>query len=136
MIGDELEKYCRNGLPPNEILRFLKVLPKELEGYYEYILQGLSTSDKYDIRDGTRILQFCLFSHRAVELLELWDALGIPGEIPPSSLDLTPFSWEGDRPGDIRSRLTCSVGCFVEIKGISSLHALTETIRFNRPSTL
>ena len=58
VIGDELEKYCRKGLSPNEILRFLEVLPRELEGYYVYILQGLSTSDKYDIRDGTRILQF------------------------------------------------------------------------------
>ena len=136
VIGDELEKYCRKGLPPNEILRFLEVLPKELEGYYEYILQGLNTSDKYDIRDGTRILQFCLFSHRAVELLELWDALGISGEIPPSSLDLIPLSWEGDRPQDIRSRLTYSVGCFVEIKGISGLHSgksLTETFTLTDP---
>ena len=136
VIGDELENYCRRGLPPNGILRFLEALPKELEGYYEYILQGLSASDKDDIRDGTRILQFCLFSHRAVELFELRDALGIPGEIAPSSLDLTPFLWEGDRPGDIRSRLAYSVGCFVEIKGISGLHTgkpLIEMIALTGP---
>ena len=123
VVGDELENYCWKGLPARRMLTFLESLPKELEGYYEYILRGLSTSDIDDIRDGTRILQFCLFSHRAIELLELRDGLGIPGEIPPSSLDLTPLSWEDDKPGDIRLRLTNCVGCFVEIKGISGLHA-------------
>ena len=83
VVGDELENYCRRGAPPRKMRTFLRSLPKELEGYYEYILQGLSGSDKDDARDGTRILQFCLFSHRAVELLELWDALGIPGDMPP-----------------------------------------------------
>ena len=76
---------------------FLASLPKALKGYYEYILQGLNISDRDDIEDGTWILQFCLFSHHAIELLELQDALGIPGEIPPSKLDLTPLSWEDDR---------------------------------------
>ena len=123
VVGDELENYCRKGLPPRKMLTFLESLPKELEGYYERILQGLNSVDEDDVRDGTRILQFCLFSHRAVELLELWDALGIPGEIPPSELDPTPLSWEDDRPGDIRSRLTNFAGSFVEIKCISGLHA-------------
>ena len=136
VVGDELESYCRKGLAPRKILAFLKSLPKELEDYYEYILQGLNARDQDNIRDGTRILQFCLFSHRAIELLELRDALGIPGEISPSELDLTPLSWEVDRPGNIRSRLTDSVGCFVEIKGISGLHAgksLTETFALTDP---
>ena len=136
VVGNELENCCRKGLSPRKMLTFLASLPKELEGYYEYILRGLNTSDEDDIRDGTRILQFCLFSHRAVELLELRDALGIPGEIPPSELDLTPLSWEDDRPGNIRSRLTDSVGCFVEIKSISGLHAgksLTETFALTDP---
>ena len=135
VVGDELENYCRKGSAPRKILTFLKSLPQELEGYYEYILQGLNIGDQEDIRDGTRILQFCLFSHRAIELLELWDALGIPGEIPPFELDLIPLSWEDDRPGDIRSRLTHSVGCFVEIKGISGLpvgKSFTETFALGR----
>ena len=123
VVGDELENYCRKGSPPRKMLTFLESLPKELEGYYEYMLQRLNGGDKDDVRDGTRILQFCLFSHRSIELFELWDALGIPGEMPPSSLDLTPLSWEDDRPGDIRSRLTNCAGNFVEIKSISGLHA-------------
>ena len=139
VVGDELENYCKKGLAPRKMLTFLASLPKELEGYYEYILRGLDSSDRDDIRDGTRILQFCLFSHRAIELLELRDALGIPGEIPPSELDLTALSWEDDRPGDIASRLTDSVGCFVEIKGIPDLHAgksLTETFALTGPPPL
>ena len=132
VVGDELEKCCRRGLPSRVVLVFLRSLPKELEGYYEYILQGLNDSGEDDRRDGIRILQFCLFSHRAIELLELWDALAIPGEIPPPSLDLTPLSWEDDKPGDVRLRLTECVGCFVVITGKS----LVETFALTDPRTL
>ena len=123
VVGNELEKHCSEGLAPRKMLEFLESLPRELEGYYEYILQGLNGGDEDSTRDGTRILQFCLFSHRPVGLLELWDALGIPGEIPPLSLDLAPLSWEDDKPGDIRLRLTKCAGSFVEVRSISDLHA-------------
>ena len=120
VVGDELEKCCRKGSPSRKVLTFLKSLPKELEGYYEHILQGLGGGDEDDRRDGTRILQFCLFSHRAIELLELCDALAIPGEILPTWPDLS--SWESDRPKDIRLLLTNCAGGFVETKSISGLH--------------
>ena len=116
VVGDELENKCSNGSTPTELLTFLQSLPKELEGYYEHILQGLNNCNMGEIRDGTRILQFCLFSHRAIELLELRDALGIPGGTPPHSASLL---WEFDKPGDIGLRLTKCVGNFVEIKSIS-----------------
>ena len=103
MVGNELENYCKDGLAPGKILTFLESLPKGLEGYYEYILQGLNSGNTDDARDGTRILQSCLFSHRATELLELWDALGIPGETPPHS---APLSWRDGKPVDIRLRPT------------------------------
>ena len=74
-------------------------------------------------RDDTRILQFCPSSHRPVELLELCDALGIPEEIPPHSLDLVPSSWENNKPVNIRLRLTKCTGNFVEVEGIPSMHA-------------
>ena len=120
VVGDELEKCCRKGSPSKKMLIFLESLPKELEGYYKYILQGLNGSDEDDKRDGIRILQFCLFSHRPIELLELCDALAIPGEILPAWSDLP--SWEDDRPKDIILRLTNSAGGFVETKSISGLH--------------
>ena len=122
VICCELVKYCRKGASPSRVLAFLKSLPKELEGYYEYILQGLKSGGD-GARDGARILQFCLFSHRAIELHELRDALGIPGAITHPPLGPTSFSWENDRPGDIRSWLTSCAGGFVEIKSISSLYA-------------
>ena len=126
VVGDELEKRCRKGSPSKKMLIFLKSLPKELEGYYEYILQGLDGSDEDDRRDSTRILQFCLFSHRAIEHLELSDALAIPGEIFPTWPDLS--SWEGDRPKDIRLRLTNCAGGFVETKSISGLRTSGKTL--------
>ena len=122
VVGDVLGNYCRSGERPRKMLKFLESLPKELEGYYEYILQRLDGGDEDDARDAIQILRFCLFSHRPVELLELWDALGIPGEIPPHSLDLAPLSWEDNKPVNIRLRLTKCVGSFVEIKSISGLH--------------
>ena len=118
-----LGEYCRRGAPRGTVLEFLKSLPKELEGYYECVLQGLK-GDGDVARDGTRILQFCLFSHRAVELLELRDALGIPGEITLPSLGSTSLPWEIDRPRDIRSWLTSCVGGFLEIKTISGFHSI------------
>ena len=116
VVGRELEKCCQNGMSTDTVLTFLKSLPKEIEGYYEFILQRLKDGED-DARDGTRVLQFCLFSHRDVELLELRDALGI--RQPLSSFDLAPSLWEKYRPVDIRSRLTSCVGGFVEIKSIS-----------------
>ena len=114
--------YCRKGASTGRVLTFLESLPKGLEGYYEYILQGLNNGGD-GARDGTRILQFCLFSHRAIELLELRDARGISGEIKLPLLGPTSLSWEIDRPGDVRSWLTSCAGGFVEVKNVSGLHA-------------
>ena len=126
VVGDELEKHCGKSSQSKKMLTFLKSLPKELEGYYEYILQGLNGSDEDERRDGTRILQFCLFSHRPIELLELCDALAISGEIFPPSPDLS--SWEDDRPKDIRLRLTNCAGSFVETKSISGMRTSGKTL--------
>ena len=115
-VGKELRNRCDSGVSRANMFESLETLPEKLVDYYEKMLQGLKGSRLEDVRDGTRILQFCLFSHRAVELLELQDALGIPGEISYPSLNLTPFSWERHKPEDITSRLTNCVGGFVEIK--------------------
>ena len=116
MVGDALEDYCRRGGPPSRMLKSLEPLPEQLEGYYEYMLQGLGSGDGDDARDGTRILQFCLFSHRPIELLELRDALAIPGEIPPQP---APLSWEDGKLEDIRPMLAQCTRSFVEVKCVS-----------------
>ena len=120
LVGDELVNYCIKDLPVQNFFADLKPLPQELEGYYENILQGLNGGDESDARDGIRILQFCLFSHRQIELLELCDALAIPGEMPPRPLDPAPLSWGSNTPENIGSRLTACTGGFVEAKTVSS----------------
>lgn len=118
LIRKDLVRYVNQGRNVNQLMAFLKGLPKELESYYVCMLEELheqnSNEDDSNITDGRRILQFCLFSHRAVELVELDYALGIPG----LSFDLEPdgTSWETERPTDIRKRVTHCTGNFVEIR--------------------
>ena len=115
-VGEVLRNRCERGASKADVFVSLKALPEKLMDYYEKMLQGLKGSHQDEVRDGTRILQFCLFSHRAVELLELQDALGIPGEISDPSFNLPPFALEHRIPRDITSRLTNCAGGFVEIK--------------------
>ena len=113
LVRDELIRFIRRGEAQDRILNLLKSLPRKLESYYEHMLQGLNGDDDDDTRDGIRILQFCFFSHRAVQLLELDHALAIPGQLqdrPPNSF------WEDKRPADVRYRLLHCAGNFVEIR--------------------
>ena len=127
LVRQSLVRFARNGSSPRKLLNLLESLPKGLESYYKYMLERLSGSDKHDcneddshkddgdlddIRDGMRILQFCLFSHRPIQLAELGHALAIPGDILDEPLDL---SWEDDKP-NVHRRLTHCVGGFVEIR--------------------
>jgi hypothetical protein len=114
LVRDELLRFVQKGSARDKVLNFLKSSPKQLESYHEYILQGLNGDDEDDTRDGTRILQFCLFSHRAVQLQELDHGLAISGELQVLSPD--PSSWEDKRPVDVRNRLHYCAGNFVEIK--------------------
>ncbi|KAF8242129.1 hypothetical protein K440DRAFT_674379 [Wilcoxina mikolae CBS 423.85] len=119
LVRDELLRFVRKGAAPDKVLNFLKSLPSELESYYEYMLKRLDGDeyDEDDTRDGTRIFQFCLFSHRAVQLHELRDALGIPGELQELPPDLS--SWKYKRPSDVKKRLLHCAGNFVEIRNTS-----------------
>lgn len=58
-----------------------------------------------------------------IELLELWDALRIPREIPPHSLNVSRLLWEGSGPVGVGLRLAGCAGGFVGVKSVSSLHA-------------
>lgn len=114
LVRDELLRFVQRGSARDTVLNFLKELPKGLESYYEYMFQKLNSDDGDDTRDGTRIFQFCLFSPRAVQLLELGHALAIPAELQ----DLLPdaSSWEDKRPIDVRNRLLHCTGNLVEIR--------------------
>ncbi|KAF8542081.1 hypothetical protein BDD12DRAFT_803176 [Trichophaea hybrida] len=112
------------GSTQSRLLGFLKSLPEKLESYYVYMLYGLNGNDEDDTRDDTRILQFCLFSHRGIQFGELDYALAIPGEIKDPPPD--PFFWEAERPTGVRKRLTHCAGSFVEIKN-SPISCLDDT---------
>jgi hypothetical protein len=117
LIRDAMVGYINKGLNKSQILKFLKSLPKELESYYEHMLKGLNRGDQVDIRDGKRILQFCLFSDRVLELAELRHALAIPGDIG-ESFDPEPRArfFEDQMSINIRKRVTHCADNFVEIK--------------------
>lgn len=113
----ELEKYARIVSTPRELLMFLKSLPKSLEDFYELILKGLEDDNHSmrDRRDGKRILQFCLLSHRGhVELNELHNALAIPGLGQDPEPDFRNWQ-ELDQSPDILKRVTHCAGGFIDI---------------------
>jgi hypothetical protein len=117
LVVDELVRFLKKGEPPARALEFLKALPRELERYYERILQSLDGSDPFDTRYGQRIFQFCLFGHRAIQLIELAHALALSGEIPP---DIS--SWETEIPADINRLVIHCAGCLVEFKHNPTSH--------------
>ncbi|KAF8541448.1 hypothetical protein BDD12DRAFT_803704 [Trichophaea hybrida] len=94
LILNDLMRYTEAGQCKEDLMAFLR-------GY-----------QRCDINAGVRILQFCLFSHRAIELLELKYALTIPGEL--LGPEFNESSLESRQPTDIVRRVTG--GNFVEIK--------------------
>ena len=114
LIRKALVRYASNGRSIAQLMTYLKGLPMEIASYYVLMLEALESGDPDDIRDGRRVLQFCLFSHRAVKLIELDHALAIPGHSLDTGLDTA--SWEARRPIDIRKRVTHCAGNFVEIR--------------------
>lgn len=114
LVTSELQRLSRKGVKPAKIFSVLKSLPTNLEDYYVYMLHELSEGDDDDIGDGRRMLQFCLFSHRPISLMEMRDAIATPGILPgpvPEFVDL-----DDERPMDMRSRLIDCMGSFLEVK--------------------
>ena len=134
VVGDELENCYMRGVSLAMKFKQPETLAVRLEDYYAKMVRESKGSCPDDARDGTRILQFCLFSHRAVELLELRDALAIPGGTSAPSLDLAPFSWEECKPGDIIWRLTNCAGRFLEIKSMRASVSGKSPGSYEKPS--
>lgn len=77
----KLLDFLERGLRPREIFSFLESLPTDLESYYVYMLENIlmGFNRESEVLDSIRVFQFCLFSHRAIKLIELEHALAIPG---------------------------------------------------------
>jgi len=121
LIREDLVRFVNHGRNINKLMAFLKGLPKGLESYYIRMLQVLLTGNEDDINDGKRILQFCLYSHRTIELIELDHAFGIPGDNTDSEPEISLSCWEDERPTDIQKLVTQCIGNFVEIRSRPTL---------------
>jgi hypothetical protein len=114
LVLKELAEEAMNGSRRSTLISFLKSLPKSLESLYDCMLQRLARNKGQARMNGNQILQFCLFSGRAMALVDLKHALGIPG----LAEDKEPNYklWTSEIPGDIRKMLTHCVGGFVDVK--------------------
>jgi hypothetical protein len=85
-----LLRFGRKGKCIDDILEHLKKLPTELKDFYVVMLKELEAElDEDDKKDASWLLQFCLYSHRAIELVELEDAIITVGP-QNQNLDLIP----------------------------------------------
>jgi hypothetical protein len=64
LVEKAFREYIDLGHSMQQLMDYLKSLPKELEEFYDYMRKELERKDKTSIATGKRILQFCLFSHR------------------------------------------------------------------------
>ncbi|KAI5839413.1 hypothetical protein DFP73DRAFT_460268, partial [Morchella snyderi] len=134
LVIDELEQRVRNGSRVNVLLGLLKSLPKDLKSFYEHIFEQLKGGmDGGDLTDGGRILGLCLFSHRAIELVELCDALALLDTSNKEGDKPDPVGWERGRCVDTRSFVTHCVGGLVDIKdgrnGFAVAQLMHQTVR-------
>ncbi|KAA8895136.1 hypothetical protein FN846DRAFT_785447, partial [Sphaerosporella brunnea] len=113
LIEKELKNFLQKGPNATELMKHLQSLPRDLEKYYEFMLQGMESNKQSEVEQGKRILQFCLFSHRPIGLLELHHALAVPLAEHQHSTN-----FKKKLSIDIRGLLTHCVGHFLEIKTI------------------
>jgi len=116
LIEKDLKRYSKNGCNQEQLMRILKTLPTDLKKYYEFMLLELRRNEDFYVEYGIRIFQFCLFSHRRIDLAELREALAI-------SLDEHEFCprpeyLEQNMSLNIHALVAASAGHFVEIKTI------------------
>jgi len=116
LIEMDLKMHSKNGCNQKELMRTLKDLPTDLKKYYELMLLELNSKNDLYTKYGIRILQFCLFSHRPINLSELHQALAIS----PDEQDFCPSPdyLEQNMSSNIRALVAKSAGHFVEIKAI------------------
>jgi hypothetical protein len=116
LIKEVLIAYRRTGFTRNDIIEYLKGLPKEIKELYKLILSRLEKGDPRDIRDGARMLSFALFARRPLKLVEFRHLLAIsefsdPLEIPSDR------EFRNNTVEDIESRVVHCGGGFLEVKG-------------------
>jgi len=77
LIEKDLRRHSEDGCNQAKLIEILKTLPIDLQTYYESMLDDMERNEEFYIEYGKRILQFCLFTHRPINLVELSLALAI-----------------------------------------------------------
>ena len=92
LVGKELLACEESGYSEEDIIEFLKCLPKELETFYELMLERMTTKksnlrnlrnlqdlrNHRDLQDGIKMFRLVLWARRPLTVDELLHALGIP----------------------------------------------------------
>ncbi|OCK97498.1 uncharacterized protein K441DRAFT_547211, partial [Cenococcum geophilum 1.58] len=94
LVGKELLACEESGYSEEDIIEFLKCLPKELETFYELMLERMTTKksniwnlrnlqdlrNHRDLQDGIKMFRLVLWARRPLTVNELLHALGIPDD--------------------------------------------------------
>ncbi|KAI5838329.1 hypothetical protein DFP73DRAFT_485995, partial [Morchella snyderi] len=140
LVLKELVEEVMNDSRRSTLMPFLESLPRSLESLYECMLQRLARNKGRTRIDGKIILEFCLFSGRAMALVDLEHALAITGLAESKEQDYK--LWMSEIPGDIRKTLTTCVGGFVDVKAdtkvFPAVQVMHQTVRefFLNPGNL
>ncbi|KAF9893683.1 hypothetical protein FE257_009851 [Aspergillus nanangensis] len=128
LVSQELLSFDESGRPKEDIFKFLKSLPTELEDFYRRMLQGIR-NDKANIPDALKLFRLVLFAHRPLLITEILHAFGMPDD-PSKSVTLTDETFQERIPSE-RRIVSCS-GNFVEVKeyeGNSTAQVMHQTVR-------
>ena len=125
LVGKELLACEESGYSEEDIVEFLKCLPKELETFYELMFEGITTKksnlpnlrhfqdrrNHLDFQDGIKMFRLVLWARRPLTVDELLHALGIPDS---PDTGFFPDSFQISTPPE-RRIIFCG-GNFLEIK--------------------
>jgi hypothetical protein len=98
------------------LIDHLKSLPTGLKKFYALMLKEFEELEQDDIQDGIRILQFCLYSQRAIELAELNHAMAIPAGLRDPNWHPDATTWREEISVGIRNRIINCLRNFLEVK--------------------
>jgi ABC-type hemin transport system ATPase subunit len=123
----ELLDYVEGGQNMKHIIHFLEGIPKDLEGFYQMMLERLYSGSDRDIADGLKIFQFVLLASRPLRVVELQHALAIPGGYDPLFLPTHEIFQENINE-DIEKRILHCGGNFLETKGLGGISPDARTL--------
>lgn len=112
LVVTELLNFDEQGRAEGDIFEFLKSLPRELEEFYERMLDKMGRKDA-DLRHGINMFYFVLFACRPLTVNELLHSIAIQDTL---RVDFTPSDDAFWKSVPRERRITYCGGNFIEIK--------------------